>query len=112
MRRMSWALLAGLLLLLPCGGRAADEGPAGNWKLSLFVEGKMQVLWLLQLESADGKLKAQVLDKAQQAPKATAGDATVTDGTLRFALTVGDTPFQFEGQLPKGDAKLITGNVA
>jgi hypothetical protein len=80
--------------------------------MSLFVEGKMQVLWLVQLESADGKLKAQILDKAQGAPQATAGDATLADGTLRFTLTVGETPFQFEGQLPKGDAKLVTGNIA
>ena len=70
MRRTSWALLAGLLVLLPAVGQAADDAPGGNWKMSLFVEGKMQLLWLVQVESADGKWSAKVVDKVEGAPKA------------------------------------------
>jgi hypothetical protein len=114
MRRISWALLAGLLILPPGAGRAADEGPAGNWKLSLFVEGKMQLLWLVQIESADGKLMGKVLDKMEGAPKAptSVSNIKLADGALRFTFSLGETPFQFEGQMPAGDAKVITGSVA
>jgi hypothetical protein len=111
MRRIPLALLAGLLILLPAG-RAADQAPAGTWKMSLFIEGKMQLLWLVQVESADGKLTAKVLDKSEGAPKATVSDPKVSDGTLRFTLKLGETAFQFEGALPKGDAKAITGNIS
>jgi hypothetical protein len=112
MRRTSWALLAGLLIVLPGAGQAADQGPGGNWKMSLFVEGKMQLLWLLQVDAADGKLTAKVLDKSEGAPEATVADVKVAEGTLRFTLTLGKAPFQFEGALPKADAKTITGNVS
>ncbi len=111
MRRISWALLAGLLILIPGAGHAADEGPAGNWKLSLFVEGKMQVLWLVQLESADGKLTSKILDKSGGAPKAALSGPKLADGTLQFTISIGDTPFQFEAKFPKADAKLLTGSV-
>jgi hypothetical protein len=118
MRRTKWALLAGLLLLLPGASRAADEGPAGNWKLSLYIESgegsapQKHLLWLVQLTSADGKWTAKVLDKAEGAPKATVSGAKVADGTLRFTLTLGEMPFEFEAQLPKGEAKLLTGAVS
>src|SRR6516162_3355341 len=112
MRRIPWALLAGLLILLPGAGRAADQGPAGNWKMSLYIEGKMQLLWLVQVESADGKVTAKMLDKTEQAPKATISDARVADGMLRFTLSLGDSKFQFEGALPKGDAKTFAGSIS
>jgi hypothetical protein len=118
MRRISWALLAGLLILPPGAGRATDEGPAGNWKMSLYIEPReglppeKQLFWLVQIESADGKWTAKVVDKAEGAPKATASDVRVADGTLRFTLTLGETPFQFEGQLPKGEVKTLTGIVS
>jgi hypothetical protein len=112
MRRTLWALLAGLLILLPGAGRAADEGPGGSWKMSLFIQGKMTLLWLVQIDSADGKVTAKVLDKNEAAPKATVSDAKVADGNLRFIISIGETRFQFEGALPKGDAKTITGNIS
>src|SRR5262245_30630017 len=109
MRRTSWALLAGLLILLTGVGRAADTAPSGNWKMSLFLDGKMRLLWLIQIESADGKVTAKVLDKMDRAPVAKLSDLKVADGMLRFAVTIDKNTFQFEGQLPKGEAKVITG---
>jgi hypothetical protein len=105
-------LLAGLLLVLPGAGRAADEAPAGNWKMSLFLQGELRLLWLVQFQSADGKWTAKILDSGERAPKASLGDVKVADGALRFTVTLGETPFQFEGQLPKGDARAITGDVS
>jgi thiol-disulfide isomerase/thioredoxin len=99
-------------------GHAADEAPAGTWKMSLYIEPgeglppEKQLLWLVQLESADGKWTAKVLDRVKGAPQATTGDVKVADGTLRFTLTLGETPFQFEGQLPKGEVKVLTGAVS
>ena len=72
----------------------------------------MQLVWLVQVESGEGKLTAKVLDSTEGAPKATVSDPKVTDGTLRFTLKIGETAFQFEGALPKGDAKTITGNIS
>jgi hypothetical protein len=112
MWRTLWAIPAVLLILLATVGRAADEGPAGNWKVSLFVQGKMQLLWLVQIDSADGKLAAKVLDKTEQAPKAKIGDVKLADGILRFTLTINETPLQAEVQLPKGEAKLLTGSAS
>jgi hypothetical protein len=114
MRRISLALLAGLLILLPAT-RAADAAPAGNWKVSLFIQGKMQLLWLVQIEGSGDKLTAKILDKTEGSPKATISDLKVSDGTLRYALTItgeSATAFQFEGALPKGGAKTITGNIS
>jgi hypothetical protein len=105
------ALLAGLLILLPAG-RAADESPAGTWKMSIFIKGKMELLWLVQVEGSGDKLTAKILDTERGAPKATLSDPKVSDGTLRFTLNFGQGPFQFEGALPKGDAKVITGNIS
>jgi hypothetical protein len=108
MRRTSLALLAGLLILLPAV-RAADEAPAGNWKMSLFLDGRMQLVGLLHFESADGKWTAKMLDSRNV--KVT--DPALADGTLRFTVTVGEEgDFKFEGAVPKGDAKSITGNIA
>jgi hypothetical protein len=107
MRRTSLALLAGLLILLPVAGRAADEGPAGNWKLSIYQKGKMRLVGLVQLESADGKWAIKLIEGGMKV-----SDPTVADGMLRFTVTAQDGVLKFEGQLPKGEAKLITGNIS
>jgi hypothetical protein len=107
MRRTSWALLAGLLILLPVTGRAADEGPAGNWKMSIFQKGKMRLVGLIQLESKEGKWTVKMIGGGMKA-----SDPTVADGMLRFTLSARDGAFKFEGRLPKGEDKLITGSLA
>jgi len=106
MRRISWALLAGLLILIPGAGRAADEGPAGNWKVSVFQKGKMRLVGLIQLESADGKWTVKMLGGGMKV-----NDPSVADEMLRFTLSAKDGAFKFEGRLPKGDAKMITGSL-
>ena len=52
MVRVMGALLAGLLLAQAGPVRAADESPAGSWKLTLPFQGAS---WLVKLESKDGK---------------------------------------------------------
>jgi hypothetical protein len=106
MRRTSWALLAGLLILLPGAGQAADQAaPAGNWKMSVFQRGRMQLVGLVQFESAGGKWSAKMLEGDVKVT-----DPVVADGTVRFTIHAGDGVFKFEGRLPKGDSKTITGN--
>jgi hypothetical protein len=109
MRHTSCVLLLGLLLAAPGVARAADE-PAGNWKLSLSLQGQNRTLWLLRLQQAGGKWEGKVIAKAESAMDAGVQDVSVADGLLRFRLKVQASLLDFEGRLPKEPGKPIYGS--
>jgi len=74
--------------------------------MSLFQKGKKRLVGLVHLESADGKWTVKMIEGGMKL-----SDPKVADGMLRFTLSAEDGAFKFEGRLPKGDAKMITGSV-
>src|SRR5579859_2385590 len=110
MARRSWALLAGVLLLLPALARGADPALAGNWKVTLlnrvFKGGEdYPTLWLVHFENQDGKWTGKILSTQDGYPKATLEDLVVTDQTVKFNIKLkvegAPGPWPFEASLPK-----------
>jgi hypothetical protein len=111
MGRTFGVVLAGLLLLAPGYALAQRQGLAGNWKFSLWGAQGEQTLWLLQLETKDGKWTGKVLDAADRIAAATLDDLKVTADQIRFTVKVQGNSIYFEGQVPKGPADKVLGNV-
>ncbi len=109
MVRAMGALLAGLLLAQAGAVRAADEAPAGSWKVTLPFQGAS---WLLKLESKDGKWSGSALP-GEKTPDAKVQDVTVADGVLKFTLKLEQqgVTLPFEGAVPKTGGDKLLGSV-
>jgi hypothetical protein len=105
------AVLTVLALAKPGLVRGAEEGLAGNWKVSLFLEGQNRTLWLLQLQEAEGKWTGKIIASAEGAPPITLSNVSVAEGLLRFTVTLQGKPFGFEGRLPTEKGKPIYGTL-
>ena len=105
MVRAMGALLAGLMVIQTGAVRAADETPAGSWKVTLPFQGAS---WLLKLESKDGKWSGTAIP-GEKTPDANVQDATVADGVLKFTLKLEKqgVSIPFEGAVPKTGDKLL-----
>jgi hypothetical protein len=102
-------LLAGLVLALPTALLAADP-PAGSYKVMLPLQEGERPLWLLTLESKDGKWSGStVAAPGGGIPEAKVEDVKVDKDTLSLTLNLGKAgAFQFEGKVRKEkDAKLL-----
>jgi hypothetical protein len=116
MLRRTSVLLAGVLLALfvatlPAdkpGDKPADKAPAGTWKFTAAEKGETP-LWLIHLESRDGKWTGKVLATAEELPKSEMTTVVVKDGTLRFTIKVADSRINFEGKIPAADSDKILG---
>src|SRR4051812_29067131 len=112
MIRTAWALLAGVLLVLPATARAADDSLAGNWKVTLLEGGERKSFWLIKLEATDGKWTGTLLATEEGVAKTTLADVAVTPDRLRFTLRMETGALSFEGKLPAEGGKAIRGTVA
>jgi hypothetical protein len=108
MVRTFGALLAGLLLAQAGPARAADEAPAGSWKMTLPFQGAS---WLVKLESKGGKWTGTAAAD-MKTPEAKVENIAVGDGVLKFDLHVEqqDLTLPFEAAIPK-EGDLIRGSV-
>lgn len=104
-------LLAGLLLLLAVGAQAADEIPAGTYKVTLLRAGQQSTFWLIKLEEKDGKRTGEVVATRERIPAAKVADVSVKDGELRVTLLVQGDRITFEGKLPP-DGKKVLGSLS
>jgi hypothetical protein len=115
MVRNAWALLVGVVLLVPGAARAADAAPAGAWKVTLVVDDGRQVIWLLKIESKDGKWTGKIADTTKGFGASTLTDFSFKDDVLRFSVKMetrtGTMPIGFEGKVPKGEAQFIRGTL-
>ena len=111
MARHSWALVAGLLFVLPGLAPAAEPDLAGNWKVTMLDQGKQPTLWLLRLENKDGKWSGEVLGTGEKLPKSTLSDLSVTDDAVRFAIKIEGRQLTFEGKLPADKAGNVRGSM-
>jgi hypothetical protein len=114
MARRTWGLLVGLLLLSAVSAQAADEIPAGNYKVTLLLPQQQLTLWLVKFESKDDKWTGDLVASRklprQPLPAMTFADLSVKGDQLRFALKGGDEVNTFEGKLPP-DGKKINGSL-
>ncbi len=109
--RFPAAILVVSLLLAP-HAQAGDDGITGHWKVTILEDGNQVSFWLLSLEDKNGKLTgtAEPLGKV---PPTNLSDAKVAGDLLEYTLKVQKGPvFNFQGRLPKAQAKKILGSLA
>lgn len=117
MIRTTWAVLAGLLLVVGAAGQQGPEGPAGNWKLTFTGENKEgekipNTLWLVKLELKDKKWTGSVLNTREGVPATTLENLKVTGDRVQFTLRLANKQeLSFEGQVPKEANKKILGSL-
>ncbi|HEY1861127.1 MAG TPA: hypothetical protein VGG61_12270 [Gemmataceae bacterium] len=109
MARLQWALLAVLAVALAAPIQGADETPSDTWKVTLYLQGQPQPLWLMKLQSKDGKWTGEIIASTENVPKTALSDLKVTDGVMHFTLKLGETTLQFEGKAPAVGVKKFNG---
>jgi hypothetical protein len=107
--RISCALTILALLALPLA-QAGTDGPAGNWKVSIFEEGQQHNFWLIKLENKDGKWTGSALG-LKGVPASTMSNVELKGDRLSFDVRVGGREFAFEGKWTKADGKKIMGSL-
>src|SRR5262245_30426173 len=110
MPRIPWILSPLFCFAIMSIGRAAEPAPAGTWKLSIYQDGQMQALWIMELKSKDGQWTGSVLASPGRMPKAKVEALQVTDDVLRFTLKIESQQLTFEGKLPKEKGGKILGS--
>jgi hypothetical protein len=103
-----------LSTLLSCAiasfAQSADIPPAGIWKLSVFQEGQLQTLWIIELKSKEDQWTGSVLASPQGVPKGKLEGLQVTDDLVRFTLKIENQVLAFEGKIPKEKGGKILGS--
>jgi hypothetical protein len=88
--------------------RAAEDGPAGNWKVTILGQGSAS-LWIVKLKSKDEAWSGEVLDRSKGLP-ATVVDRVQLEGDhLHLVLQLPDAGFTFDGKISKSDPNKILG---
>src|SRR5260370_1154507 len=109
MARTSWILLTGLLLSVTPAGRAADGTLGGTWKV--LLHGQESPVWLIKLESKDGKFIGSIVATAEDWQKdGTIEEVRADSGHLRFTATMEGQVWTFEGKLPAQGSQRIGGS--
>jgi hypothetical protein len=110
-RSCAWVVAAGLLAWAG-SARAADSGLAGKWKLELLVQGQHATVWLIRLDTKEGKTTGSILAAAEGFPgDASVENVRVADGTLHFGVKLEGQTWTFDGKLPDGNAPVVRGVV-
>ena len=112
MKRSACAVvLAGVVVTVLAVRALAKEDLSGNWMVNLYEQGKQHTFWLLRLTEKGDKLEGNA-EPAKKVPPSTLSGLRTQDGLLEFAVDVRGTVFNFQGKVPKGDAKKIRGSMA
>ncbi|HLW67580.1 MAG TPA: hypothetical protein VKS79_19850 [Gemmataceae bacterium] len=107
MKRITFTLLAGALILVAATARAAD-GPAGSWRFSA-PGSNLNVL--LKFEEKGGKWTGQFIGPLSDSTKAPPiQDLAVTEAGIRFVLKAG-RELSFDGKLPPDKNGRIMGTL-
>lgn len=89
--------------------QAASPVPEGTWKVMLPTRpGDYQPLWLLKLESREGKWTGSVLASFERFPRTTLTSAHLAGGVLRFQMRMDGQKVTFEGKA-RGEGNKIYG---
>lgn len=112
MKRAAHLALAAILLAGVGLVHSAEETPpAGTWKIKLPLTNNFgdRPLWLVKLESKDGKWAGSILGSGQGMPEGKLENLSVTKDRLRFSLKAATTAFPFEFRLPAGEGGKLYG---
>jgi hypothetical protein len=112
MKRATHLALAALLLAGVSLVHSAEETPpAGTWKIKLPLTNNFgdRPLWLVKLESKDGKWTGSVVSSGEGMPEGKLENLRVTKDRLRFALKSTAQAFPFEFRLPAGEGGKLYG---
>lgn len=102
MLRNSWLVLTGILLVATVSGRAADDAPAGTWKMSILNEGKMTPFWIIKLEKKADQWSGTVAATNQGVPPgATIENLKLSGDLIHFDMRFQNRNFSFECKIPK-----------
>jgi hypothetical protein len=116
---MRFALPAIVVIVLAGLASAGDESLKGYWKVSIFKNNQAIPLWLLQLDSKDGKPTAN-FTRLRGGPKVKSSEMKFVGDTftikIRASVNLGagetrDLDFDYEGKLPRPGAKKILGSI-
>ena len=106
MARVTRLMLVSLVLTLPTVLRAADS-PALTYKIILPFQAGDRAVFLLKLESKDGKWTGTATP-GPKVPPAKVESVKIEKDVLSFTLNLGEVIFDFEGRVPKEkDAKIL-----
>jgi hypothetical protein len=105
------ALFAGVVLAAFAARGLAAGGLTGNWTVNLLEQGKQLTFWLVKLEDKGGKLTGAV-ESADKVPKSQIDGLRMDGDLLHFTIKVDGTAFDFQGKVPRGEAKKIQGSIA
>ena len=96
-------IIAILILLAPTLTRAADgeSAPAGTWKLSIYQEGQLHTLWIVELKSMDGQWSGAIVATPKEISKGKIESLQLAGDVLRFNLKIEDRILAFEGKVSK-----------
>ncbi len=117
MRRFFPAFVVTLLVVLPALG--GEDGLTGYWKFSIFQGTNQSSLWLIRLDSKDGKLSANA-EPLRDGPPVKIEEVKQTGDALQIKFKATFTEggkqqtvnFDYEGKLPKPGAKKILGSIS
>jgi hypothetical protein len=107
MPRIIWTMSALFCLAIANPARSADVPPAGAWKLSVYQEGQLQTLWIIELKSKDNQWTGSVVASPKGMPKAKMECLQVSDDLLRFTVKIENQVLAFEGKIPKEKGKIL-----
>ncbi len=111
MLRTAWTLL---VFLTPALATAADSdsAPAGTWKLSIYQDGQLQNLWIVELKSKDGQWAGTIVATPPRMPKGSLEGVQWAGDLLRFRLKIENQTLAFEGKVSKEKGGKILGSFA
>lgn len=105
MWRAVWVSVAALLLALAGAVWSADDKPANHYKITVRLRGQENSrevpLWLVKLESKEGKWTGQTLAAIEPDFEAKLLDLKAEGDKVSFTLQTKGQKFVFEGKLPR-----------
>jgi hypothetical protein len=107
-----FAALGGCLLLAASAAGAADNSPAGTWKLSFPTPPDGRLTFLIMLSESDKGWIGDLLGTSEQMRvEPTIEKIVVKDDSVSFDVKLGPSTLSFDGKLAK-DGKKIRGSFA
>jgi thiol-disulfide isomerase/thioredoxin len=111
MARTALIVLTLLAPILPEIAWAAENGPAGNWKLTVFTEGQHITIRIMKLESKEGKWSGAIAASDLKRGSSPLENLQITEDAIRFTFKHQGQDLSFEGKMPATKENKILGSI-